>query len=133
MIKTMRFLKLLNSRQSRIFAAVFIATIATFFVQFSFNPNQAVRNISQQITVAKTRYRQYPALGNANVAIGGGGYVTGIYLHPKKRDLVYIKTDIGGFYRWNPDNSSWIPLNEQLSFANSNYYGGESLALDAND
>ncbi|MEM6399861.1 MAG: YCF48-related protein [Cyanobacteria bacterium P01_D01_bin.116] len=129
----MGFLNLLNSRQGRIFGIAFIAFIATFFVEFSFNPNQAVRNISQQITIAKTRYRQYPALGNANVAIGGGGYVTGIYLHPKKPNLVYIKTDIGGFYRWNPDNSSWIPLNEQLSLANSNYYGGESLALDPKD
>ena len=129
----MRFINLLSSRQGRIFGIAFIALIATFFVQFSFSPNQTVRNISQQITLAKTRYRQYPALGNANVAIGGGGYVTGVYLHPKKRNLVYIKTDIGGFYRWNPDNLSWIPLNEQLSLANSNYYGGESLALDPKD
>ncbi len=129
----MRFFNLFNRRQGRIFGIAFVTLIATFLVQFSFNSNQAVRNISRQITVAKARSQQYPSLGTANVAIGGGGYVTGIYLHPKQRNLIYIKTDIGGFYRWNPANSTWIPLNEQFSLANSNYYGGEALALDPND
>ncbi|MBD2209674.1 hypothetical protein H6G27_07270 [Nostoc linckia FACHB-104] len=65
-----------------------------------------------------------------NVAIGGGGYVTGIYLHPLQQNLVYIRTDIGGFYRWNPANKTWIPLTERFPLAQSNYYGGEALALD---
>ncbi len=129
----MRFFNLLNHRQGRILGIAFFAFIATLFVTFSFNSNVAVRSISQQILVAKARSQQYPSLGTANVAIGGGGYVTGIYLHPKERNLVYIKTDIGGFYRWNAANSSWIPLNEQFSLANSNYYGGEALALDPKD
>ena len=129
----MRFFNLLNRRQGRIFGIAFIVLLATFFVHFSFNSDRFVGNLSQRITVAKARSQQYPSLGTANVAIGGGGYVTGIYLHPKERNLVYIKTDIGGFYRWNPANSTWIPLNEQFTKANSNYYGGEALALDPKD
>ncbi|WP_341529391.1 hypothetical protein WKK05_08840 [Nostoc sp. UHCC 0302] len=68
-----------------------------------------------------------------NVSIGGGGYVTGVYLHPLERDLAYIKTDIGGFYRWNPEDREWIPLTDHFRLQDSNYYGGEALALDPNN
>ncbi len=129
----MRFLNLLPSRQSKIFGIAFIALLATLFLQFSFNSNKTVPNISQQVNVRLPRYQQYPSLGKKNVAIGGGGYVTGIYFHPKERNLIYIKTDVGGFYRWDAANSSWIPLNEQFTLAQSNYYGGEALALDPKD
>jgi xyloglucan-specific exo-beta-1,4-glucanase len=74
-----------------------------------------------------------PILGTTNVAIGGGGYVTGIYLHPKQRNLVYIKTDVGGFYRWNSSNQSWSPLTDHFPLAQLNFYGGEAIALDPNN
>ncbi|NJL79244.1 MAG: hypothetical protein HC917_11060 [Richelia sp. SM2_1_7] len=126
----MRFFHVFNSRQGKILGIGFIALLTTFFLQFYSNSNQTDRNIFQQISVARPSSQLYSPLGEKNVAIGGGGYVTGIYFHPKKRDLVYIKTDVGGFYRWNAANSSWIPLNEQFPLAESNYYGGEALALD---
>ncbi|MEM9927098.1 MAG: hypothetical protein AAF915_25700 [Cyanobacteria bacterium P01_D01_bin.50] len=129
----MRFINLFPSRQAKILGIAFLALLTTLLFQFSFNPDRTVRNISQQTNVRLPRYQQYPSLGKKNVAIGGGGYVTGIYLHPKERNLVYIKTDIGGFYRWNANNSTWIPLNEEFTLANSNYYGGEALALDPED
>ncbi len=68
-----------------------------------------------------------------NVSIGEGGYVTGVYLHPLQQDLVYIRTDIGGFYRWNSVDKRWIPLTDHFGLAKSNYYGGEALALDPNN
>lgn len=68
-----------------------------------------------------------------NVSIGGGGYVTGVYLHPLHQDLVYIRTDIGGFYRWNSIDKRWISLTDHFGLAKSNYYGGEALALDPNN
>ncbi len=126
----MRFINLFHRRQGKIFCIAFIALLATIVFPFSFNSNQTVHTISQKINVRLPLYQEYPSLGNKNVAIGGGGYVTGIYLHPKERNLVYIKTDVGGFYRWNATNSSWIPLNENFSLAENNYYGGEALALD---
>jgi len=68
-----------------------------------------------------------------SVPIGGGGYVLDVYCHPKKRDLVYIRTDVGGFYRWDATGTRWIPLTDQFSSEQSNYYGGEGLALDPSD
>ncbi|MDQ2730797.1 MAG: glycoside hydrolase, partial [Armatimonadota bacterium] len=68
-----------------------------------------------------------------NVTIGGGGYVLDVYCHPKQRDLVYIRTDVGGFYRWDPAGTRWIPLTDQFGPGQSNYYGGEGMALDPND
>ena len=69
----------------------------------------------------------------ANVSIGGGSFVTGIYIHPQQKDLVYIRTDIGGFYRWNAANKTWIPLTDRFPKAQQTYYGGEALAFDPNN
>ena len=69
----------------------------------------------------------------ANVSLGGGGFVTGVYPHPLQKDLVYIRTDVGGFYRWNAADKSWIPLNDSFGLAQKTYYGGEALAVDPNN
>lgn len=68
-----------------------------------------------------------------NVALGAGGYVTGLLIHPLQKDLVYIRTDVGGMYRYNPHDRSWVPLNEGFGATDWNYYGGESFALDPAD
>ncbi len=66
-----------------------------------------------------------------NVAIKGGGFVSGIITHPNAPGVIYSRTDIGGAYRWNSANSSWIPL---LDFAaDANPYGVESVAIDLSD
>jgi photosystem II stability/assembly factor-like uncharacterized protein len=78
-------------------------------------------------------YQKNVSLGEKSVSVGGGGYVTGIYLHPQQQNLIYIKTDVGGFYRWNSNDQSWIPLTDHFPLEQSNYYGGEALALDPNN
>jgi xyloglucan-specific exo-beta-1,4-glucanase len=65
-----------------------------------------------------------------NVAVGGGGMVTGIAMHPKERNLVYIRTDVGGMYRWNETTSSWTPLFDGFNKAQAGYSDVESLAID---
>src|SRR5262245_25007489 len=66
-----------------------------------------------------------------SVAIHGGGFVSGIITHPNAPGVVYARTDIGGAYRWNPANNSWIPL---LDFAaNNSLHGIESIAVDPTD
>jgi photosystem II stability/assembly factor-like uncharacterized protein len=67
------------------------------------------------------------------VRIGGGGYVTGVELHPQEPDLVYIRTDNGGAYRWNPQQQKWQNLLDNFPLLPWNYYGVEALALDPNN
>lgn len=68
-----------------------------------------------------------------NVAIGGGGYVTGLVIHPVEPGVTYVRTDIGGFYRWEEDAMRWIPITDHFSRAERGFFGGESIALDPSD
>lgn len=65
-----------------------------------------------------------------NVKWGGGGYVTGIVVHPSAPNLLYIRTDVGGCYRWDAANQRWIPLLDWLPLSQQNLFGGESIAID---
>jgi len=65
-----------------------------------------------------------------NVAIGGGGFVTGIVFSPVQSGLAYARTDVGGFYRWNGLTNSWTPLTDSFPASQGNYLGGESIAAD---
>lgn len=70
----------------------------------------------------------------SSVAIGGGGYVTGMVYNPGEEGLVYARTDIGGLYRRSSrDNDTWQPLTDFLGAENWNYIGIESVAADPVD
>lgn len=64
---------------------------------------------------------------------GGGGFVPGIIFNQKEKDLIYARTDIGGAYRWNPADSSWIPLTDSVGFEDWNKNGVDALATDPVD
>jgi xyloglucan-specific exo-beta-1,4-glucanase len=66
-----------------------------------------------------------------SVTIGGGGYVTGIIPHPGQQNLIYIRTDVSGAFRWNAAVNNWIPLTD--SFTSDQDFGIESLAIDPNN
>jgi photosystem II stability/assembly factor-like uncharacterized protein len=44
------------------------------------------------------------------IEIGGGGFVTGLVVHPTEPGLVYARTDVGGVYRWDEATKRWAQL-----------------------
>lgn len=66
-----------------------------------------------------------------NVTVGAGGYAPGIVFSPAERGLAYLRTDMGGAYRWDSVAMRWVPL--QDSNAVSSYMGIESIAPDPRD
>jgi len=74
-----------------------------------------------------------PGYSWKTVPWGGGGYVDGMVYHPKVKDLLYARTDVGGVYRYDFTAGRWIPLLDSLSRADSDMNGILSVALDPND
>jgi hypothetical protein len=68
-----------------------------------------------------------------NVAIGGGGFVTGLVFHPQQQGLQYARTDIGGAYRWEPAQQRWQPLLDWMDASDQGRFGVESMAVDPAD
>jgi photosystem II stability/assembly factor-like uncharacterized protein len=73
---------------------------------------------------------QYTQKGWKNVKIVGGGMIPGIIFNTARKDIAYVRTDMGGAYRWNPENESWIPLTD---FAGIEDYGRLGIASIATD
>ena len=65
-----------------------------------------------------------------SVVIDGGGFVDGIVCHPTAQNVIYIRTDVGGAYRWNQATNSWEQMFTWLPSSMSNAIGIESIAID---
>ena len=63
-----------------------------------------------------------------NVKVGAGGYAPNIVFSPVQRGLAYLRTDMGGAYRWDATRRRWIALQDGNSV--SSYMGIESIAPD---
>ena len=66
-----------------------------------------------------------------NVRVGGGGFAPGIVFSPVEAGLAYLRSDMGGAYRWDSDRKTWIPLQDGV--AEGSYMGVESIAADPVD
>lgn len=64
------------------------------------------------------------------VRMGGGGFVSAIITSNAEKNLIYARTDVGGAYRWNENDKSWIPLNDWLDANSNGIYGIDALAID---
>ena len=68
-----------------------------------------------------------------NLKIGGGGFVTGITFHPTDSKTLYIRTDIGGIYRYDFDKQTWAYLADKVTADDPAQTYPLAIALDEND
>ena len=66
-----------------------------------------------------------------NVTVGAGGFAPDIVFSRAQRGLAYLRTDMGGIYRWSARRQAWIPLEDGI--AQSSYFGIEGIAADPVD
>lgn len=66
------------------------------------------------------------------VTIGGGGFVTGI-VSTCEPDLFYCRTDVGGAYRWDSSNDTWVSLSCDITDADKGLLGIDGIAVDPNN
>lgn len=102
------------------------AIIIAIATHFGIGDRSLMPNFASSLPVPSSQTWQ-------SVKIGGGGYVTGIYPHPQAANLVYIRTDNGGFYRWQQETQQWLPITNNLPNDDWDYdrnSGGEAIGLD---
>ena len=68
-----------------------------------------------------------------NAPVPGGGFVTGFVFHPKKPDILYARTDIGGVYRYNFDTRKWKSLIDRVTVPGRWECYPLSIAVDNNN
>ncbi|KIJ46121.1 carbohydrate-binding module family 1 protein [Sphaerobolus stellatus SS14] len=78
--------------------------------------------------IAQAASAQSYAWNNVKIG-GGGGFVPGIVFNPSEKGVAYARTDIGGAYKLNSDDS-WTPLLDFADNSRWNYWGVDALATD---
>ncbi|WP_369047970.1 WD40/YVTN/BNR-like repeat-containing protein [Tenacibaculum sp. UWU-22] len=118
-----------------VFLLVFVACIDNVVVQQPENGGGSESGTTDSIpsSGSETTTTPTPDYNSSyqwgNLAVGGGGYVTGIVIHPTAPDVKYIRTDVGGAYRWDASKSEWIPMLRNIG----DNKGAAGLALDKNN
>ena len=64
------------------------------------------------------------------VYIGGGGFVSGIVVGQKE---MYLRTDVGGAYKYDYENKKWVQLFGFLNDAQKGFLSVSGIAIDPKD
>jgi photosystem II stability/assembly factor-like uncharacterized protein len=93
---------------------------------------------NSKTTGPKTKKKKNIQKNNAayawkSVIAGGGGFIPGIIYHPAEEGLVYLRTDMGGAYKWDKEKNKWLCITDMFGKDEADYNGVLSLALDPND
>jgi hypothetical protein len=75
-------------------------TLSVTFTPTDTTHYKATTDTVQIIVSDPTSVAGQAALVPESVQIIGGGYVDGVFFHPKQQYLRYVRTDVGGAYRW---------------------------------
>lgn len=96
-----------------------------------------MRNKFKALTIAFTMCAAQTLFAESydwgNVRFDGGGFVSAVIFHPKEKNLLYARTDVGGIYRYDFTKNHWIPLMDWVSENDKGLMGTESFALDPTD
>lgn len=65
-----------------------------------------------------------------NAPIPGGGYATGFVFQPAEKGLIYLRTDIGGSYRFDMETQKWVSLSDHLTMEDRAETYPIALAVD---
>ncbi len=65
-----------------------------------------------------------------NVPIGGGGYITGMQIHPLDAEMRIYRTDVGGAYRYDPSTGRMVQL---IYSTEESHYSVAGIALHPDD
>lgn len=83
-----------------------------------------------------------------NLKLGNYCWMSGMVIHPKDSSLIYVRTDVGGLYRYNPQSTGenglpqacwdikdhqWTQLLDGYNKAGKYVYGVHAVAVDPND
>jgi hypothetical protein len=98
--------------------------------------NASYNSVAAQLNIFVTARPATPGMNGfswKSVNMQGMGYVTGLIVHPLAPNDIYIRTDVGGAYRFDRANQYWVPLLDQYGRLESEVYGVESIAVDPVD
>lgn len=68
-----------------------------------------------------------------NLPFGGGGFVSGILVHPRRPGLAYLRCERGGVYRRDRHDQPWVPLLDHLGGPDADLASVLAMALDPRD
>ncbi len=78
----------------------------------------------------RTATQQTQSSRYRNLPIPGGDYVTGCSFHPRKEGIFYLRTDIGGAYRFEPKEERWHSLIDHVTMEDLGETFPTAVALD---
>lgn len=91
------------------------------------------RSLSAQ-EIAMLAQSSNPASNNVkSVKFGGGGFVTGMVIHPHSPEVRYARTDAGGLYGWSANTQDWQQLLSVDSVGEKVSLSVESVAIAPSD
>ncbi|MFE8987628.1 WD40/YVTN/BNR-like repeat-containing protein [Streptomyces collinus] len=93
----------------------------------------AAAAVSLPLTQGRAQAAATPTQSNyrwRNAVQGGTGFISGVLFHPSVKGLAYLRTDIGGAYRWDDRRDRWIPLTDHIGWDDWNLLGVEAMAVD---
>ena len=95
--------------------------LTTAYVFFRISPDAYVWFQRYIVAMAESGASTAPSIsytadavsGWHTVPLGGGGYVTGMVSDPTGNN-VYIRTDVGGAFRWDETEEQWVSMTDKL-------------------